>query len=158
MTSYKTMQNFAAQLERNIASSELCKTKVVVTPSSVKEKGVVIKVSFLKTNPETQYQAKQKTRRVKLRVSVCGTVESQTGLEQAVELIEKLDEYLSSQTLRLEETVEGKNAMQTVSKIPNTRIQQIINQEDSFFSNPDSTEVQDVQDDRTVIITFPEDV
>ena len=158
MTSYKTMQKFTAQLERNIASSELCKTKVVVTPSSVNEKGVVIKVSLLKTTPEKEYQAKQKTRRVKLRVSVCGTVESQTGLEQAVELIEKLDEYLSSENLRLEETVEGENAMQVISKIPNTRIQQIISPEDSFFYSPDSTEVQDVQDDRTVLITFPEDV
>ena len=47
--------------------------------------------------------------------------------------------------------------MQTIRKIPNTRILQRISQEDSFFYNPDSTDVQDVQDDRTVIITVPEE-
>lgn len=157
MTSYDVMILFAAQLKRNIASSELCKTKVVVLPASIKEKGAVLKVSLAKTTPEKEYQAKQKTRRVKLRVSVAGSVESHTGLKQAVELIEKLDKYLSSESLRLEETAEGENPVRTVSKIPNTRIQQIVSQEDSFVSNPDSTDVQDVQDDRTVIITFPEE-
>ena len=157
MTSFNVMNLFVSQLERNIASSERCKTKIIITPSSVNEKGIVIKVSLLKTAPEQVYQAKRNARSVRLRVSVSGTVESLTGLEQAVELIQKLDSYLSTENLRLEETVEGENSMQTVSKIPNTRIQQIISNEDSFFSNPDSTDVQDVQDDRIVIITVPEE-
>ena len=157
MTSFNVMNLFVSQLERNIASSERCKTKIIITPSSVNEKGIVIKVSLLKTAPKQVYQAKRNARSVRLRVSVSGTVESLTGLEQAVELIQKLDSYLSTENLRLEETVEGENSMQTVSKIPNTRIQQIISNEDSFFSNPDSTDVQDVQDDRTVIITVPEE-
>ena len=157
MTSFNVMNLFVSQLKRNIASSERCKTKIIITPSSVNEKGIVIKVSLLKTAPEQVYQAKRNARSVRLRVSVSGTVESLTGLEQAVELIQKLDSYLSTENLRLEETVEGENSMQTVSKIPNTRIQQIISNEDSFFLNPDSTDVQDVQDDRTVIITVPEE-
>ncbi len=158
MTSYNAMKLFEAQLKRNLVSSEQCKTKVVLTPSSVKEKGVVIKVSLLKTTPDTQYQANQNTRTIRLRVSVTGTVESQTGLEQALSLIEQLDTYLSTKNLRLEEVVEGVNSMQTIRKIPNTRFQQILNKEDSFFYSPDSTEVQDVQDDRTVMLTFPEDI
>ena len=72
-------------------------------------------------------------------------------------LIEKLDDFFEQNNLRLEEIVEGTNSMQTIRKIPNTRILQRISQEDSFFSNPDSTDVQDVQDDRTVIITVPEE-
>lgn len=157
MKSYDVMTLFAQQLERSIASSDECKTKVVITPSSVNEKGVVIKVSLLKTFPDKEYQAKSKARSVRLRVSVCGTVESQTGLKMATVLIEKLDDFFEQENLRLEEIVEGENSLQSVRKIPNTRITQQISKEDSFFSNPDSTDVQDVQDDRTVIITVPEE-
>ena len=157
MKSYDVMTLFAQQLERSIASSDECKTKVVITPSSINEKGVVIKVSLLKTFPDKEYQAKSKARSVRLRVSVCGTVESQTGLKMATGLIEKLDDFFQQENFRLEEIVEGENSMQSVRKIPNTRITQQISKEDSFFSNPDSTDVQDVQDDRTVIITVPEE-
>lgn len=157
MKSYDVMTLFAQQLERSIASSDECKTKVVITPSSVNEKGVVIKVSLLKTFRDKEYQAKSKARSVRLRVSVCGTVESQTGLKMATVLIEKLDDFFEQDNLRLEEIVEGENSLQSVRKIPNTRITHRISKEDSFFSNPDSTDVQDVQDDRTVIITVPEE-
>lgn len=157
MKSYDIMTLFAQQLERSIASSDECKTKVVITPSSVNEKGVVIKVSLLKTFRDKEYQAKSKARSVRLRVSVSGTVESQTGLKMATGLIEKLDDFFEQDSLRLEEIVEGENSLQSVRKIPNTRITQQISKEDSFFSNPDSTDAQDVQDDRTVIITIPEE-
>lgn len=157
MKSYDVMTLFAQQLERSIASSDECKTKVVITPSSVNEKGVVIKISLLKTFPDMVFQARNHSRTVKLRVSVCGTVESQTGLKQAIQMIQSLDSYLFQDNLRLEEIVEGENSLQSVRKIPNTRITQQISNEDSFFTNPDSTDVQDVQDDRTVIITVPEE-
>jgi len=157
MKSYDVMTLFAQQLERSIASSDECKTKVVITPSSVNEKGVVIKVSLLKTFPDKEYQAKSKARSVRLRVSVCGTVESQTGLKMATVLIEKLDDFFEQDSLRLEEIVEGENSMQIIRKIPNTRIAQRISEEDSFLYNPDSTSVQDVQDDRMVTITFQEE-
>lgn len=157
MKSYDAMTLFAQQLERSIASSDECKTKVVITPSSVNEKGVVIKVSLLKTFPDKEYQAKSKARSVRLRVSVCGTVESQTGLKMATGLIEKLDDFFEQDSLRLEEIVEGVNSMQIIRKIPNTRIAQRISEEDSFLYNPDSTSVQDIQDDRMVKITFQEE-
>lgn len=157
MKSYDVMTLFAQQLERSIASSDECKTKVVITPSSVNEKGVVIKVSLLKTFRDKEYQAKSKARSVRLRVSVCGTVESQTGLKMATGLIEKLDDFFEQDSLRLEEIVEGENSMQTIRKIPNTRIAQRISEEDSFLYNPDSTSVQDIQDDRMVTITFQEE-
>lgn len=157
MKSYDVMTLFAQQLERSIASSDECKTKVVITPSSVNEKGVVIKVSLLKTFRDKVYQAKSKARSVRLRVSVCGTVESQTGLKMATVLIEKLDDFFEQDSLRLEEIVEGENSMQIIRKIPNTRIAQRISEEDSFLYNPDSTSVQDIQDDRMVTITFQEE-
>lgn len=157
MKSYDVMTLFAQQLERSIASSDECKTKVVITPSSVNEKGVVIKVSLLKTFPDKEYQAKSKARSVRLRVSVCGTVESQAGLKMATGLIEKLDDFFEQDSLRLEEIVEGENSMQIIRKIPNTRIAQRISEEDSFLYNPDSTSVQDIQDDRMVTITFQEE-
>jgi len=157
MKSYDVMTLFAQQLERSIASSDECKTKVVITPSSVNERGVVIKVSLLKTFRDKEYQAKSKARSVRLRVSVCGTVESQTGLKMATVLIEKLDDFFEQDSLRLEEIVEGENSMQIIRKIPNTRIAQRISEEDSFLYNPDSTNVQDIQDDRMVTITFQEE-
>jgi hypothetical protein len=88
-------------------------------------------------------------------VQVSGRAESQTGLQQAVELIENLDKYLDSENLRLEEPIEAANGMQSFAKIPNTRIIQTLSPEDSFIDSPDSTSVQDVEDNRTVEITIP---
>lgn len=155
MTSFDVMNLFAFQLKRNVANGEKYKTKVVVTPSSVSEKGVILKVSLLKTVPDKTYQAKTKQRTVRLRVQVAGRVESQTGLQQAVELIENLDKYLDSENLRLEEPIEAVNGMQGFVKIPNTRIRQTLSPEDSFIDSPDSTTVQDVEDNRTIDITIP---
>ena len=87
MTSFDAMNLFADQLKRNVINGKKYKTKVVVTPSSVSEKGVILKVSLLKTVPDKTYQAKTKQRTVRLRVQVAGRAESQTGLQQAVELI-----------------------------------------------------------------------
>lgn len=168
MTSYKVMNLFADQLRRNVADGEKYKTKVVVTPSSVNEAGVVIKLSLLKTTSNGKsiaglplahqafpMHAALGTRTLRLRVSVCGRAESMTGLEQALEAIERLDAYLSSEGLRLEETVESDNGMTSVRKMPDTRIMQTVSEEDSFIDSPDSTAVQDVQDDRIVTITVP---
>lgn len=155
MTSFKAMQFFADQLKRNVINGKKYKTKVVVTPSSVSEKGVILKVSLLKTVPDKTYQAKSKQRTVRLRVQVAGRAESQTGLQQAVELIENLDKYLDSENLRLEELIEAANGMQSFVKIPNTRITQTLSPEDSFIDSPDSTSVQDVEDNRTIEITIP---
>lgn len=155
MTSFKAMQLFADQLKRNVINGKKYKTKVVVTPSSVSEKGVILKVSLLKTTPDKTYQAKTKQRTVRLRVQVAGRAESQTGLQQAVELIENLDKYLESENLRLEESIKAANGMQSFVKIPNARITQTLSPEDSFIDSPDSTAVQDVEDNRTVEITIP---
>lgn len=155
MTSFDAMNLFAEQLKRNVANGKNYKTKVVVTPSSISEKGVVLKVSLLKTVPDQTYQAKSKQRTVRLRVQVAGRAESQTGLQQAVELIENLDKYLESENLRLEEPIEAANGMQSFAKIPNTRITQNLSLEDSFIDSPDSTAVQDVEDNRAIEITIP---
>lgn len=157
MTSFDAMNLFAEQLKRNVANGKNYKTKVVVTPSSISEKGVILKVSLLKTVPDKTYQAKSNKRTVRLRVQVAGRAESQTGLQQAVELIENLDKYLMLENLRLEEdkTVESSNGMQSFAKIPNTRIAQTLSPEDSFIDSPDSTAVQDVEDNRIIDITIP---
>lgn len=156
MTSYDAMNLFAAQLQRNVIDGKKYKTKVVITPSSIAEKGAVLKVSLLKTTPDAAYQAKTKQRTVRLRVQVSGRAESQTGLQQAVELIENLDKYLLQDCLRLEgELVEGENGMNSFQKIPNTRIVQTLSPEDSFIDSPDSTAVQDVEDNRIITITIP---
>lgn len=156
MTSYDAMNLFAAQLQRNVIDGKKYKTKVVITPSSIAEKGVILKVSLLKTTPDATYQAKTKQRTVRLRVQVSGRAESQTGLQQAVELIENLDKYLLQDCLRLEgELIEGENGMNSFQKIPNTRIVQTLSPEDSFIDSPDSTAVQDVEDNRIITITIP---
>lgn len=77
-----------------------------------------------------------------------------TGLQQALEAIELLDDYLREPDIRLEEVVENDKAMQSVRRIPNTRIIQQVSKEDSFVSDPASDEVQQVDDDRIVLITF----
>ncbi|MDR0302340.1 MAG: hypothetical protein LBI04_08540 [Treponema sp.] len=146
MNSYEALNFFAKQLERNIGG-KIFQTKVVVTPSSVSEKGVVIKVSLLKTFIQVLPKQILGSRMLRVRVSVAGTAESMTGLQQALEAIEAIDIYLSSPELRLETN--------DAAAIPNSRIIQTISQEDSFIDSPDSTAVQDVQDDRIVTITIP---
>jgi hypothetical protein len=75
-----------------------------------------------------------------------------TGLEQALAAIEALDRYLVSGGLRLE----TENEAGEPRGVPDSRIIQAISQEDSFSDSPDSTEVQEIQDDRIITITIPE--
>ena len=153
LNSFEALNAFAKQLERNIDGKEF-HTKVVVTPSSINEKGVVIKVSLLKSFIQAQPPAALASRYLRVRVSVAGSMESMTGLKQALGVIEAIDRYLSSKDLRLE-TDDGSG---NPKGIPNSRIIQNISAEDSFIDNPDSTSVQDVQDDRIVTITIPQGV
>ena len=150
LSSFEALKEFAKQLERNISGKKF-KTKIVITPSSVNEAGVIIKVSLLKTFIPDDVPASKKSRTLRVRVSVCGRAESMTGLEQAVEAIEALDDYLLSPNLRLEIAEDWGPRL-----IPNSRIIQQISAEDSFIDSPDSISVQDVQDDRFVIITIPQ--
>ena len=131
--------------------------KVVLTPSSVNEAGAVVKVSLLKSVKDTRTKAAKGTRTLKIRLAVSGRIESLTGLEQALEAIERLDTYFESEDLRLEETVEGENSMQSVRKIPNTRIRQVTSPDDSFIDSPDSVAVQDIDDVRFIYLTIQED-
>ena len=52
MKTYDALTLFKEQLERNVLGTAF-KTKVVVTPTSLKEKGLVIAVSLLKTYQKT---------------------------------------------------------------------------------------------------------
>jgi hypothetical protein len=146
LNSFEALNAFAKQLQRHVGG-EGFKTKIVVTPSPVNEKGVAIKLSLLKTFAQGEPPAARESRTLRVRVSVAGAAESMTGLKQAAEAIEAVDAYLMSADLRLE-TEDG-------SGIPNSRIIQIISQEDSFIDSPDSASVQYVQDDRIVLITIP---
>jgi hypothetical protein len=154
LNSFEALNAFAKQLERNIGG-EGFHTKVVVTPSSINEKGVVIKVSLLKTYVEAVPMTARSSRTLRVRVSVVGTAASMTGFKQALEAIEAVDGYLLSPNLRLELPYGGINPDIGIIGVPNSRIIQAVSQEDSFIDNPDSTAVQDVQDDRIVIITIP---
>ena len=147
LNSFDVLNAFSAQLQRSV-NSENFKTKVVVTPSSINEAGVVIKVSLLKTFVEQQPPAARSARTVRLRVSVCGSAGSMTGLHQALCAIEALDEFFLRDSLRLETEHPDGN----VRGVPNSRIIQYVSEEDSFTDDPDSTFVQYVQDDRIVII------
>jgi hypothetical protein len=147
MTSFEALRLFAAQLERHIASGRFA-TKIVLTPTPISERGLVVKISALKSCAQSAPRGVRASRFLRLRVSVQGGAESLTGLEQALDAIEALDDYLGGvQSLRLERA-DG-------SGIAGSRIIQTISQEDSFFDGPDSVEVQSVQDDRIVTITIP---
>lgn len=156
MESFDAVVMVADQILRNVANGKKYKTKVVVTPTAVSEGGVIVKVSALNSTLDTRSQASSRTRTVRVRVSVCGRVESHTGLAQAMELIEKLDRYFNSpEGKRLERS--RKNGKELVFEpVPNTRIVQAISPEDSFIDSPDSTAVQDIQDDRILTITIPD--
>ena len=151
LNSFEALYAFAKQLESNISGKSF-KTKVIVTPSSVKESGVVMKVSLLKTFIPTAPLAARAGRTLRVRVTVAGRAESMTGLKQAVEAIEALDEFFIKDELRLEVT----NANGVIKPLANSRIIQQVSTEDSFIDSPDSIAVQDVQDDRIVIITIPQ--
>lgn len=153
MNSYEVMNLFAAQIKRHLPAET--NAKIIITPSSVKEKGVTVRISLLKTSLGMQPPAARNIRTARLRLQVSGTAESATGLKQAVEMIEAVDRYLKDpRTLEREEkTEEGVK----IIPVPNTRILQQVSQEDSFVSSPDSTEVQDVDDNRIITINFQED-
>jgi hypothetical protein len=144
MKTMDALNDFIAQLERNVSLGE-DKTKVVLTPSSVNEKGLVIKVGLKKTYLSAQTQART-TRILKIRLAVCGTIESVTGLSQAVNAIEALDTYFEK--LRHLENLTG-------DKLADTRIMQTVSQEDSFIDSPDSIEEQEALDERVITITIP---
>lgn len=147
MTSYNVFTLLKKQLERHIAGKSF-RTKVIMTPSSVSEKGILIKISLLKTFTQNEPKHADCCRMIRVKVSVCGTAESLTGLEQACAAIESLDDYLSdTNKLRLEN--------EDGTMVPNTRFIQQVSPEDSFMDNPDSTDVQDVQDERILTIYFP---
>lgn len=149
MNTYKVLNLFAEQLERAIEE------KVVITPSSVNEKGVVVKVSLLKTFLQFMPKGTFATRTMRVRVSVCGTAESLEGLNLATSAIEKLDAYLlvADKGTRLTYLENDEEKI-----IANTRIVTVISEEDSFIDSPDSIAVQDVQDDRICTISFPVEV
>ena len=153
MNSYEVMNLFAAQIKRHLPAET--KAKIIITPSSVKEKGVTVRISLLKTSLGMQPPAARNIRTARLRLQVSGTAESATGLRQAVEMIEAVDRYLKEpRTLEREEkTEEGVK----IVPVPNTRILQQVSLEDSFVSSPDSIEVQDVDDNRIITINFQED-
>ena len=156
MESFDAVVMVADQILRNVANGKKYKTKVVVTPTAVSEGGVVVKVSALSSTLDTRSPATARTRTVRVRVSVSGRVESHTGLAQAMELIEKLDRYFNSpEGKRLERSKkDGKKLV--FEPVPNTRIIQSLSAEDSFIDSPDSTAVQDIQDDRILTITIPD--
>lgn len=156
MESFNAVVMVADQILRNVANGKKYKTKVVVTPTAVSEGGVIVKVSALSSTLDTRSPATARTRTVRVRVSVSGRVESHTGLAQAMELIEKLDRYFNSpEGKRLERSKkDGKTLV--FEPVPNTRIIQSLSAEDSFIDSPDSTAVQDIQDDRILTITIPD--
>ena len=156
MTSFKALRLFHEQLSRLTGGSRF-KMKVVLTPSSVKEAGLTIRLAILKSAKDTRTKAAKTTRTLKIRLAVSGQLESLTGLEQALEAIERLDTYFESEDLRLEDVVEGANTMQSIRKIPDTRIRQVTSPDDSFVDSPDSIAVQDIEDVRYIYITIPED-
>jgi hypothetical protein len=151
LNSFDALNAFAKQLERNIGGEDF-HTKVVVTPSSVNEKGVVIKVSLLKTFVHSVPMAARSSRTLRIRVSVAGTAESMTGLKQALAAIEDIDDFFMRENLRLELPAEEGG----FRFMPNSRIIQTVSEEDSFIDSPDSIAVQDVRDDRIIIITIPQ--
>lgn len=153
MNSFEVMNLFAAQIKRHLPAET--KAKIIITPSSVKEKGVTVRISLLKTSLGMQPPAARNIRTARLRLQVSGTAESATGLKQAVEMIEAVDRYLKEpRTLEREEkTEEGVK----IVPVANTRILQQVSLEDSFVSSPDSTEIQDVDDNRIITINFQED-
>jgi hypothetical protein len=140
----EALNDFIAQLERNVSLGE-DKTKVVLTPSSIAEKGLVIKVGLKKTYLAAQTQVRT-TRILKIRLAVSGTIESMTGLSQAVNAIEALDAYFEKPR-NLEDN--------TGKSIPDTRIIETVSQEDSFIDSPDSIEEQAALDERVITITIP---
>ena len=156
MTSFRALRLFQEQLSRLTGGSRF-KMKVVLTPSSVKEAGLAIRLAILKSAKDTSTKAAKGTRTLKIRLNVSGQLESLTGLEQALEAIEKLDSYFATEDLRLEAVMEGENSMQSIRKIPDTRIRQVTSPDDSFIDSPDSVAVQDIDDVRFIYLTIQED-
>lgn len=133
--SMKVLYLFKAQLERAI------NTKVVIAPTPIEEKGLIIKLSLFKAVKSSNLKNSGDV--IKLRLAVEGFAESHTGLDQALSVIEKI-EHIFKTPIHLE--------LKKDELIPNTRITQIRSEDDSLLDNPDSTAVQEVLDERIILI------
>ncbi len=133
--SMQILSLFKGQLERSIGA------KVVVAPSPIHERGVVVKLSLFKTYKNSNLRSFGNM--VKLRLAVEGAAETHVGLDQALAIIENIDQYLSK-PINLESS--------DAKILPNTRITQRPSEEDSLLDNPDSTAVQDILDERLIMI------
>lgn len=133
MDSFSAMNLFALQLKRHTT------LKVVVAPTSLKEKGVHASVAMKKTLETSRRPGAKQL--VRLRLTVDGTAESQTGLAQVMAGIEEMNVYLK-RPRNLED--------ESGASIPNTRITQKLSEDDSILDNPDGTAVQDILDERTI--------
>lgn len=142
---FDAMNLFAAQLERHITE------KVVLLPTALDEAGVTVRVSMRKTYLSNERNAPRKTRVVKMRLAVEGSVEAQEGLKLALNAMEEIDAYLDNiQSIRLEDA-EG-------IPIPDTRFTETISEDDSFLPSPDSTNVQDALDERLITLYLSDSV
>ena len=137
--SYDAMILFQKQLQRHTAM------KIVIAPTSVNERGLVAKLSLLKAAPQSRIPSSRPL--VRLRLAIDGSAESHTGLKQAFAAIEEINDYLKRP--RNLEDAEG-------NAIANTRIVQRPSEEDSALDNPDGTAVQDILDERLVILYLSE--
>jgi hypothetical protein len=148
MTAYEVLRLFASQLERRILSGKF-RTKVVLLPSAIHEKGLVITIAPRKVLRQSQpRQGSCEARYLNLRVAVQGAAESLTGLEQALDAIQALDDYLRARQPSLHlENAEG-------FPIANTSITQTVSEQDSFMDSPDAQTVVEVSDERFVQITW----
>ena len=137
MTAFEILKLTEAQIKRHCPA-----IKTVIAPSSIHEKGVVARLSVKKIKGANLRPFANKT--VELRLAVTGTAESQKGLELAISAIEALDAYFKQNTLHLEDA-EGR-------PIPNTRIRQSKSEDDALLDNPYETGVQEVYDERILIV------
>jgi hypothetical protein len=140
MTGFDVAHLFGGQLLRRTG------LKVVLRPSPLKEPGPHVDVAVRKIVVPKGTKAASEQHELRLYVFMQGSVESNTGLEMAMDACETLATYLESIT-RLED-VDG-------NPIANTRVTSTVNEDDGILSDPEDEKIAWLDDLYSVNIWYP---
>lgn len=137
MNAFEALLCFKAQVKHHTG------LKTVLVPTPIQEAAPVVRIAVRKIVLDKTTKVVDKT--LRLTVALEASAESDTGLRQAIEAIEALNEYATTAN-RLEN--EFQNA------IPNTRITWKSNLDDGLLEDPDSGKIVWVRDEHFVEITL----
>jgi len=144
MTAFRATKLFQAQLERALAGLTWC--KVILLPNTVGDTSLLVSIAVRKPERK-QATMGVKVRTLKLIVAVTGRIESETGLEMAMDAIEAVSAFLLGAKYLEDDTA---------VPIADMRISSEISDEDGILEDPETGGRAWAREEFSVSINLPE--